>query len=69
MNEVEPLEVDVKDVLLTTQKNSDDSKQDINEIEELCDKFLNIEGFKHLFDDQKLKEILEDLGLKAILGD
>ena len=69
MNEVEPLEVDVKDVLLTTQKNSDDSKQDINEIEELCDKFLNIEGFKHLFDDQKLKEILEDLGLKAILDD
>ena len=67
MNQVDPLEVDVK--YLEMIRNCDDSNQDRNEIEELCDNFLNIEGFKHLFDDQKLKEILEDLGMKAILDD
>ena len=40
-----------------------------NKIEEFCQKIVEKEGFKDLFDSQNLKEILKDRTVNAVLDD
>ena len=59
-------DVDIKNVQMDSFTEKSEKR---SEIEEFCQKILDIEGFKSLLNDQNLKQVLKDRTLNSILDD